>query len=79
MGINHWQVSYVENSRRKYLHFSTLNKALYEIKMLYIDMIEDDNHPHGTASINITLKTSHDTPPKKIDGIPYAEFMKGGE
>ena len=79
MGINHWQVSYRENGRRKYLHFSTLKRALYEIKMLYMDMIETDNLPVGSSSINIMLKTKEDTPPKKIDGIPYAEFMKGGE
>ena len=79
MGINHWQVSYKENGRRKYLHFSTLNKALYEIKMLYMDMIEAENYPTGSASINIMLKTKGCTPPKKIDGIAYKEFMKGGE
>ena len=79
MGINHWQVSYVENRRRKYLHFSTLKKALDGIKILYMNMVEDDNLPIAKDSINILLKTRGDKPPKKIDGIPYAEFIKGGE
>ena len=76
----YWQVSYREKGKRKYLHYSTLKKATHEIRMLYMDMIEDDNLPMGTKTINLQLKSVEGSgQPKILDGIPYKEFLKNKE
>ena len=69
MGINHWQVSFKEDGRRKCWHFSTYKRALDAVQRL----IENGNLPIKSASINIMLKTRLCTPPKKIDGIPFKQ------